>query len=36
MEKWEKMIFYELNITFALTPRNKKMVMNNLTLDIPN
>ena len=36
MKKWEKIVFYELNISFALIFRKWKMALNNLTLDIPN
>ena len=36
MKKWEKIVFYELNISFALIFRGWKMVLNNLTLGIPN
>ena len=36
MKKWEKIFFDELNISFALIFRKWKMVLNNLTLDIPN
>ena len=36
MKKWEKIVFYELNIRFALIFREWKMVLNNLTLGIPN
>ena len=36
MEKWERNVFYEFNISFALIFRKWKMVLNNLTLDIPN
>ena len=36
MKKWEKIVFYELNISFALILRKWKMVLINLTLDISN
>ena len=32
MKKWEKIVFYEFNISFALIFREWKMVLNNLTL----
>ena len=35
-EKLEKIVFYEFNISFALIFRKWKMVLNNLTLGIPN
>ena len=36
MKKWEKIVFYEFNISFALIFRKWKMVLNNLILGIPN
>ena len=36
MKKWEKIGFNEFNISFALVFRKWKMVLNNLTLGIPN
>ena len=36
MKKWEKIVFYEFNISFELIFRKWKMVLNNLTLGIPN
>ena len=36
MKKSEKIVFYEFNISFALIFRKWKMVLNNLTLGIPN
>ena len=36
MKKWEKIIFYEFKINFPLIFHNWKMVLNNLTLGIPN
>ena len=36
MKKWEKIVFYEFNISFVLTFRKWKMVLNTLTLGIPN
>ena len=36
MKKWEKIVFYEFNISFALILRKWKMILNNLTLGIPN
>ena len=36
MKKWEKIVIYELNISFAFIFRKCKMALNNLTLDIPN
>ena len=36
MKKWEKIVFYEFNISFALTFRKWKTVLNILTLGIPN
>ena len=34
MKKWEKIVFYEFNISFQLIFREWKMVLNNLTLGI--
>ena len=31
MKKWEKIVFYEFNISFALIFRKSKIVLNNLT-----
>ena len=31
MKKWEKIVFYEFNISFELIFRKWKMVLNNLT-----
>ena len=36
MKKWEKIIFYEFNISFALILLKWKIVLNNITLGIPN
>ena len=36
MRKWEKIVFYEYDISFALIFRKWKIVLNNLTLGIPN
>ena len=36
MKKWEKIVFYEFNIDFALIFRKWKMVLNNLNLGILN
>ena len=36
MKKWKKNVFYEFNFSFALIFRKSKMVLNNLTLSIPN
>ena len=36
MKKWEKIVFYEFNISFALIFRKWKIVLNNLTPGIPN
>ena len=36
LKKGEKIFFYEFNISFALIFRKWKMVLNNLTLGIPN
>ena len=36
MKKWEKVVFYEFNISFGLIFRKWKTLLNNLTLDIPN
>ena len=37
--QWEKIVFYEFNISFTLIFRKWKMILNNLcryTVDIPN
>ena len=36
IKKLEKIVFYEFNISFALIFPKWKMVLNNLTLGIPN
>ena len=36
MKKWEKIVFYEFNISFALIFRKWKMVLNNLILGVSN
>ena len=36
MKKWEKIVFYEFNNSFALIFRKWEMVLNNLTLGILN
>ena len=36
MKKWEKIVFYEFNIIFALIFRKWKVIFNNVTLGIPN
>ena len=36
MKKWEKVVFYEFNVSFALIFRKWKVVLNDLTLGIPN
>ena len=36
MKKWEKIVSYEFNINFALIFCKWKMVLNTLTLGIPN
>ena len=36
MKKFEKIVFYELDISFAFIFRKWKMVLINLTLGIPN
>ena len=36
MKTWEKIVFYELNISFALIFLKWKMLLNNPTLGIPN
>ena len=36
MKKWEKIVLYEFNISCALIFRKWNMVLDNLTLGIPN
>ena len=36
MKKWENIVLYEFNISFALIFRKWKMVLNNLTVGISN
>ena len=36
MKKWEKIVFYEFNISFTFIFRNRIMVLNNLILGISN
>ena len=36
MKKLQKIVFYEFKISFASIFRKCKMVLNNLTLGIPN
>ena len=36
MKQWEKIIFHEFNIFFALIFHNWKIVLNNVTLGIQN
>ena len=36
IKKWDKVVVYEFNISFALIFYEWKMVLSNLTLGIPN
>ena len=36
MKKWEIIVFYEFNISFALIFSEWKIILNYLTLGIPN